>query len=184
MNGEVAVHLFTNGGRRRRRRANAHREYATQLKIKPLRLDDRKIIDIEILSERGEIPEVLGLRAHLHLMLVADSRPSENVVLYQIAAALFNPKPTEQLKHNGDAPPVAASLMKIGDGVVLQIVSDKGFVDVLHFQGREVTKGGSLTWDNEEGMIHWAESLVQEKPVVVTSIDRSFPVRLASSARR
>ena len=142
--------------------ASIHRDYQTCICIKPAQVDDRPAFDIEIVSERGELPEGLGPRTHLRLTLVEVKRPCESIAQYRVAGR-FNPKPEERPEFEGDTPPIGATCMRVDDLTVLQIVYEEGFSDVLRFRGRGLMKAGSLS--DEDGVIHWAESLVQTRPV-------------------
>lgn len=142
--------------------ASHHRDYATCLCIKKSTVDGQPAFEIEIISDRGALPE-LGDRTHMRLALVEVSRPSNSAVLYRLAGPLYDPKPNDQPTFESDSPPVAASCMKIDGVAVLQIAYEEGFVDTFRFRARGLSKAGSLTL--EDGSVHWVESLLQTKPV-------------------
>ena len=51
-----------------------HRSYPTRLSIRPLSLDAEEGVELEIVSERGELPELEGDRTHLKVALVEAKR--------------------------------------------------------------------------------------------------------------
>jgi|CXWL01.1.fsa_nt_gi hypothetical protein len=130
------------------------------------KVGDQPAIEIEIVSQRGELPE-LGEGTHLRLALVEAKRLSDSAVLYRVAGPLFDPKPDDQPEFEANTPPVGASCIKIDGATVLQIVYQDGFVDTFRFRGKGLTKAGTLTV--EDGSIHWVEALVQRKPVDLLS---------------
>ncbi len=146
--------------------ATLHRDYKTCLRMRKSKVDDQPATEIEIVSQRGELPE-LGERTHIRLALVETKRLSDSAVLYRVAGQLFDPKPDDQPKFEAKSPPVGASCIKIDGVTVLQIAYNDGFVDTFRFHGKGLMKAGTLTV--EDGSIHWVETLVQRKPVDLLS---------------
>lgn len=142
--------------------ASFHRDYDTWLHIKNSEVDGQPALELEIISERGELPE-LGPRTHLRLALVEAKRYDDGTVLFRVAGPIFDPKPDERPKFESNASPFGASLMRTRDLSMLQIAYQEGFVDTFRFRGRELLKAGTFTV--EDGSIHWVEALVQRKPV-------------------
>lgn len=138
-----------------------HREYPTQLHIRPTNFEGRPALSMDIDSENGGLGEGMGDRTRLRLLLVETSRPSDSIILYRVAAE-FDPKGDKPMEFDTNASPVAASCIRYEKDVVLQIVYDKGFVDCFRFRGRGLTKAG--TFAEENGTIHWVESLYQVEP--------------------
>ncbi len=148
-----------------------HRDYCTRLSIKTTSVDGQPATQLEIISERGDLPE-LGPRTHMRLALVEVKRLDDDAILYRVAGPIFDPKPDDQPKFEKDAPPVGASCMNVNGNTVLQIAYHQGFVDTFRFRGKGLTKAGSLTV--EDGSIHWAETLVQRKPVDIMAAPISY----------
>lgn len=146
--------------------AGHHRDYETWLRIRHGIVDAQPALEIEIISERGELPD-LGPRTHLRVALVEVKKYDDGTVLYRVAGPIMDPKDEDRPRFESDTPPYGASLIPSRDGWVLQVSYMQGFVDVFRFRGRGLTKAGSLTV--EDGSVHWVESLVQRKPADLIS---------------
>ena len=146
--------------------ASIHRDYDTWLRIRNSEVDGQPALELEIISERGELPE-LGPRTHLRLALVEAKRYDDGAVLFRVAGPIYDPKPEQQPKFESDAPPYGASLMQTRNGSMLQIAYQEGFVDTFRFRSKGLMKAGTFTV--EDGSIHWVEALVQRKPVDLMS---------------
>lgn len=138
-----------------------HRSYSTRLSVRPLSLDGGKGVELDIVSERGELPELEGDRTHLKVALVEAKRPSDTTVLYRLADWLYNPGPGEKFKPDANAPPFAASCMTVDGTTVLQVRYIENFVDTFRFRCRYVDKTGMLFGKN--GLTHWSERLQRVK---------------------
>lgn len=153
--------FFTERWGKPEKQETIHREYPTHLRIRPTSFEGQPALSMDIDSENGGLGEGMGDRTRLRLLLVEASRPSDSIVLYRVAAE-YDPKGDEPMKFDSNAPPVAASCIRYEKDVVLQIVFDKGFVDCFRFRGRSLTKAG--TFAEDDGTIHWVESLYQVEP--------------------
>jgi len=136
-----------------------HRHYPTSLTIRPGRLAGREIIELQIHSERGPLPE-LGDKTHLKVALLKVKRVSDSATLYRLVGLLFNPKPNETLCFDDSAPPLAASCTTANGITILQIQYADNFIDILRFRGHHVEKSG-LWFSQKDGMLHWREDLTR-----------------------
>lgn len=136
---------------------SVHRRYETTLSIRPVVLDGQDAIEVEIVSDRGPLPE-LGDKTHLRMALVHGKRVSDSTVLYRLADWQFNPDPDAVLSIRGDRPPLAVACTTRGDRAVLAIQYDENFVDMFRFQGDGVEKAG-MFYSKDDGFIHWTERL-------------------------
>jgi len=135
------------------------RDYPTTLTIKPGTLDGSEIVEMEIVSKRGELPgDSSGDETHLIVALTEAKRVSNSIVLYRIRGAMLNPGPDEKLESDDSAPPISASCTVVGDATVLQIQYAENFVDTFRFRGRHVEKTG-IWFVPDEGLVHWREQL-------------------------
>lgn len=150
---------------------SVHRDYDTWLRITNSEVEGRPALELEIISERGELPE-LGRRTHLRVALVEVKRCGDEAVLFRVAGPDFDPKPDQRPRFDHDTPPVGASLIQTRDYSVLQIAYQAGFVDTFRFRGKSLMKAGSFTV--EDGSIHWVEALVQRRPVDLISASPPF----------
>jgi hypothetical protein len=139
---------------------SVHRCYPTRLSIRPIRLDDREVIEIDIVSDRGELPQ-LGQRTHLIAALEKVREVAPGTTIYRIIAAKFNPGPDEKLTYDKSAPPMHATSMVSGGDVVLQLDYSENFCDTLRFRGDRATKTGTY-FKPDEGLVQWAETLRRE----------------------
>ncbi|MCK6485581.1 MAG: hypothetical protein HUU22_01230 [Phycisphaerae bacterium] len=139
------------------RPTSVHRKYDTTLSIRPVVLDGQDAIEIEIVSDRGPLPD-LGDRTHLKMALLHGKRISESTVLYRLADWQFNPEHDAVLNLRGDRPPRAAACTTRGDRTVLAIQYDENFVDIFRFQSNIVEKSG-MFYSKDDGFIHWTERL-------------------------
>jgi len=121
----------------------------------------REIIEMEIRSQRGALPD-LGEETHLKVALLKAKRVSDATVLYRLVgmASNFDPGPDDELSlsFDDDAPPFGASCITRDGATVLQIHYMDNFVDTIRFQGDRVEKCG-VYFDADEGLIHWCEYL-------------------------
>jgi hypothetical protein len=144
---------------------SVHRSYPTSLSIRPGLLDGREIIEMEIRSRRGALPD-LGDETHLKVALVEAKRVSESTVLYRSVgmASNFDPGPNNELPLSFDhnTPPLGASCIAMNGATVVQIHYMDDFVDTIRFQGDRVEKCGAY-FDADEGLVHWCEHLRRRK---------------------
>lgn len=138
-----------------------HRDYPTTLSIRPRQLDGREVIEMEILSERGQL-EDLGDKTHLKLALVPGKRVSDHAVLYRGVDMLFNPKPDDKLSYEDHGPHYDASCITAGGTTVLHIHYTDNCLDTIRFRGNSVEKSGILI-NKDSGLIHWFEHLTHRK---------------------
>ena len=142
-------------------RHSIHRSYPASLSIRPGVLEGREIIEMEIRSQRGALPD-LGDETHLRIALVKAKRVSDSTVLYRPVgmASNFDPGPDDELSlsFDDDSPPFGASCITMNGATVLQIHYMDNFVDTIRFQGDRVEKCG-VYFDADEGLIHWCEHL-------------------------
>ncbi|UCG16635.1 MAG: hypothetical protein JSV19_01090 [Phycisphaerales bacterium] len=138
-----------------------HRCYPTSLSIRPGQLDGREVVELEIRSDRGPLPE-LDDRTHIKAALLKAKRVSDRAVLYRVVGFLINPKQGETLRFLDDAPPVSASCTTTDGATVLQIHYADDFVDAISFRGGHVEKSGTY-FTTDEGLIHWSETLSPQK---------------------
>jgi len=140
-------------------RHSIHRSYPTSLSIRPGVLEEREIIELEIRSQRGALPD-LGEETHLKVALLKAKRVSDATVLYRLVgmASNFDPGPDDELllSFDDDAPPFGASCITTDGATVLQIHYMDNFVDTIRFQGDRVEKCG-VYFDADAGLIHWCE---------------------------
>lgn len=141
--------------------ASIRREYLTSLVLWPVKIDGQKVIQMEIRSERGPVPELEGNSTHLKAALARVRRVSETTVLYRLVAFQVNPEPDEKLSFDDDAPPVAASCTTRDGVTVLQIQYTDNFVDTFRFEGDRLEKTG-VFFNLNEGLIHWVEHLTPQ----------------------
>ena len=135
------------------------RDYSTTLTIKNSTLDDRDILEVEILSKRGDLPGLhIADESHLVLALVKAGRISDSTVLYRMIASQFNPGADDKLEIDDDAPPSSASCTTKGAVTVLQIQYDENFVDTFRFHGPRVEKTG-FWFSPGQAFVHWFERL-------------------------
>ena len=135
------------------------RSYSTSLSIRPGELEGREVVELEIISERGSLPE-LGEKTCLRAALVEAKRVSDSTVLYRMVGSLLNPNPDEKLEFDDDAPSLAASCTTSGGVTVLQIHYMDNFIDTFRFAGRRVEKMG-VYFNTDGGLIHWWERLTK-----------------------
>jgi len=136
------------------------REYKTVLCIRPARLEDRDVVELDIRSARGPLPGAKDMdnETHIKAALVKAKRVSDSAVLYHVIALQYNPGPNEELKVDEKAPPFAASCLTVDGRTVFQIQYMKNFVDMFRFEGPRVEKTG-VYFDPDGGLIHWVEML-------------------------
>lgn len=137
------------------------RQYSTSLSIRLADVDGRRVIEMTIQSDRGELP---GLEDETHLIvaLVEARRVSDSTVLYRPVGLLLNPGPNEKLGFNDTAPPVGASCTTLNDVTTFIIEYMDDFVDVIRFSGDSAEKNGTY-FNKDEGFIHWTEKLVRTR---------------------
>ncbi len=133
------------------------RRYPTHLRIRPGKLEGREVIEMEILSERGPLPD-LEERTHLQMALFESKRPSSQVTLYRLAGWQFNPDFDDPLKWDKHGTPLSASAIADDRGVTVLIQYMENYVDTLRFEGGAVHKFGVLS-SEEGGIVHWSEVL-------------------------
>lgn len=134
-----------------------HRDYVTKLAIRPSELGGRPVILVEIVSQRGAIPQ-LGDKTDLRVALQPEKTVADGLTLYRIRGLLFNPGPGDHIEWLDDAPAYSASCMADGDDTVFQIQYATGVVDVFRFHGDALEKTGTL-FDDKQGLVQWAERL-------------------------
>ncbi|MHC4233636.1 MAG: hypothetical protein ACYSUQ_00825 [Planctomycetota bacterium] len=140
-----------------------HRRYPTTLTIRPGRIDDRDVVELEIISERGRLGEEdKDTRTHLKLALVKAKQVSDSTILYRVVGLLFNPGPEAELKYDDQAPPFTASCTIHEDARVFQIPYMEGFFDTIRFRGDHVDKTG-LYYEKNAGLVHWWEHLTRQR---------------------
>lgn len=133
------------------------RTYETSLDIKPQVIDGHDVIGIDILSKRGELPE-LEDQTHLQAILADVGSDGENTQRYRIVDLLLNPDPDDELSwKEADHVPSAAALVD-PHGLSLHLQYGENFLDVLRFDGDTVTKNGAV-YNKDGAIIHWAETL-------------------------
>jgi len=146
-------------------RHSIHRSYPTSLSIRPGLLEGHEIIEMEIRSQRGALPD-LGDETHLKVALVKAKRVSDSTVLYRPVgmASNFEPGPDDELSlsFDDDSPPFGASCITMNGATVLQIHYMDNFVDTIRFQGDRVEKCG-VYFDADQGLVHWCEHLLRRK---------------------
>jgi hypothetical protein len=141
---------------------SVHRTYPTTLAIRPGRLDGHDVIEMEILSERGQLAEDdKEAKSHLKLALVEAKRVSDSAVLYRVVDFKYNPGPDEAPRFNDEAPPIGATCTEASDVRVFQIPYMERFFDTIRFRGDRVEKWG-VYFDKDAGLIQWAEKLTRK----------------------
>ena len=142
-----------------------HRSYPASLSIRPGLLEGHEIIEMEIRSQRGGLPD-LGDETHLKVALVQAKRVSDSTVLYRPVGLASNFEPglgdELSLSFDDDSPPFGASCISMNGTTVLQIRYTHNFVDTIRFQGDQVEKCG-VYFDADEGLVHWCEHLFRRK---------------------
>jgi len=137
-----------------------YRSYPTRLVIRRLAAGERKAFELDILSERGPLPE-LGDRTHLKAALIEAGRISPAATLYRLADWKFNPQSDAVLNLNRPEAPLAASCISFDGTMILRIRYDEEFTDTFRFRGSRLEKDGILHADT--GLIHWSERLDRRK---------------------
>lgn len=138
------------------------RQYPTTMRISPTLRDGRDAIQIDIRSDRGPLPG-LGDHTTLQIALLEAKRPTPDITLYRLAGWSFNP-PAEQNAPPANAQdkrPLAASAVRIGNVVTVNIQYMDNFYDVIRFAGDEAHKSGAIG-DKAAGLAHWSERLQRE----------------------
>ncbi len=140
---------------------SVQRRYATTLSIRPGRIGDREIIEVEILAQRGKLAEDdKDARSHLKLALVKAKRVSDSTVLYRVVGFLYNPDPEAKLPYNEQAPPYGAVCSEQWGAKVFEVLYMENFFDTIRFRGNRAEKSG-VYFDERSGIIHWAERLTR-----------------------
>ncbi len=134
-----------------------HGEYTTTLSIRPGRLGDREVIELEILTERETLPG-WGDKTLLRAALVEAKRVSDSTVLYQVVACLLNPEPGKELEPDDHFRPYEAVCTTRGETTTFQISYEPKFVDTFRFHGPYVEKTGILG-PEDWGFCQWFERL-------------------------
>jgi hypothetical protein len=146
-------------------RHSIHRSYPTSLSIRPGVLEGSEIIEMEIRSLRGALPD-LGDETHLKVALVKARRVSDSTVLYRPVGLASNFEPGSgdelSLSFDDESPPFGASCITIDGATVLQIHYMDKFADTIRFQGDRVEKCG-VYYDADQGLVHWCEHLLRRK---------------------
>ena len=132
------------------------RTYPTRLTIRQVTSGGHDFIELDILSERGPLPE-LGEQTHLKVALARAKSVTDAATLYRVVDWDFNPAAHESLDLGKQDAPVAASCLRQGGTTVLTIRYDEDFNDTFRFRGNSLVKDGLLYGDN--GLIHWSETL-------------------------
>lgn len=145
------------------KRASVLRSYPTKMSIRPGRIDDREVVEIEIMSERGRLAdEDKDAQTHLKLALVKAKRVSDSTVLYRVVAFLYNPGPDAKPTFNEQAPPFSAVCSELWGAKLFQIPYMENFFDNIRFRGRQAEKSG-VYFDDDSGIIHWSERLTRRE---------------------
>ena len=137
------------------------RRYPTSLTIRPRELDGHDVIELEILSKHGGMPD-MDQETHLNVALVEAKRVSESMTRYRLVDFKFNPTSDNTLSYEEDGPPYAASCITSNGITMLQIEYLENFVDTFRFHGRHVEKAG-VYFDSKEGLVHWYEDLTKQE---------------------
>ncbi len=137
------------------------RRYSTSLIIRPRELDGHDVIELEIVSNHGGMPD-MDKETHLNVALVEAKRVSESMTLYRLVDFKFNPAPDSTLNYEEDGPPYAASCITSNGTTIFQIEYMENFVDTFRFYGRHVEKAG-VYFDPQEGLVHWYEDLTKQQ---------------------
>ncbi|MCH8806207.1 MAG: hypothetical protein IH986_08980 [Planctomycetes bacterium] len=133
------------------------RSYPTTLSLRKARLDGHDVIEMEIRSRHGGLPD-MGEETYLLIALTEAKRVSEATVLYRVVAQRIEDSPSEALSFDDDAQPFQATCTTRDGVTVLQIPYTDNFVDTLRFEGDHVEKTG-VFFHLDEGLIHWVERL-------------------------
>ena len=136
------------------------RRYPTSLTIRPRELDGHDVIELEILSKHGGMPD-MDQETHLNVALVEAKRVSESMTRYRLVDFKFNPTSDNTLSYEEDGPPYAASCITSNGTTIFQIEYLENFVDTFRFRGHHVEKSG-VYFDLKEGLIHWYEELTKQ----------------------
>ncbi len=137
------------------------RRYPTSLTIRPRELDGHDVIELDILSKHGGMPD-MEEETHLKVALVEAKRVSESMTLYRLVDFQFNPTSGNTLSFEEDGPPYAASCITSNGTTIFQIEYLENFVDTFRFHGHRVEKSG-VYFDPKEGLVHWYEDLTKDK---------------------
>lgn len=134
------------------------RDYPTSLTIRRAQLAGQDVVEVAILSSRGQIPD-LDDRTELRFALVQNKTPREDMRLFRIVGSQFNPdRPGQPLQYDPGTPLYSASLHAEQSELVLQVVYGENFVDTFRFHDTHVDKTG-VFFAPEEGLVHWSERL-------------------------
>ena len=135
------------------------RRYPTSLTIRPGELDGHDVIELEILSKHGGMPD-MDKETHLKVALVEAKRVSESMTLYRLVDFQSNPTSGNTLSFKEDGPPNAASCITSNVTTMFQIEYLESFIDTFRFHGRHVEKTG-VYFNPKEGLVHWYEDLTK-----------------------
>jgi hypothetical protein len=139
--------------------------YPTQLNIERATPEGQDVIRIEILSRRGTLKENpnLGDRTHLVLFLKpAECLADGAITLYRILKIGCSTDDADPDMEDGPAGATLAARMSSGGDVLLRLVYQNGWIDLLRFRGDQVLKDGSY-FEIDSGYIHWSEVLHRER---------------------
>jgi hypothetical protein len=140
-----------------------HRSYPTTLDIRRGKLKGDEIVELEIRSKRGSLPD-LGDETHLKVALVKTKRVSDTTVLYRMVGLLLNPDAGETYSSDELALASAARCTSVGAETVLQIQYTENFTDTYRFRGRHLEKSGIyLDAESNQRLVHWWEQLTRRK---------------------
>ena len=136
-----------------------HGSYSTCLEIEPAP-GEENAIQLEILSERGEVEELEGDRTHLVLHLQrTDSIADGEITLYRLTRFGISFDEDAPSLDAGPEGLTHATCMVVDGELVLRIHYMEGFVDTFRFRGDRLCKDGSFFPDTTDGLVHWSERL-------------------------
>ncbi len=136
--------------------ASLSRTYPTHLTIRQVSSGGKDFIELDILSERGSLPE-WGEETHLKIALAKAKCVSDTATLYRVVDWEFNPALNEALNLEKEGASIAASCLRLGETTILAIRYSKNFNDIFRFRGDSLQKDGLIC--DEKGIIQWSESL-------------------------
>ncbi len=138
-----------------------HGTYPTSLKIEPTTVAGEDAVRLEILSERGvfRLHPDIGSRTHLVMHLVKDDSVDENGIgLYHLAAAGLTIDDDPPEMEQGSSKINMVTCNTLDRDIVLRIIYQDGWLDVIHFQDNDVYKNGAY-FQMSGGYIQWSELL-------------------------
>ncbi len=138
-----------------------HKSYPTTLAIRRLSVLGEAVVELEVRSRRGEIPE-LGHETHFIVGLSEVKAVSDSTKLFRLGYFSWNPGDHFVRKLSDSSRPIGAVCMAVDGDIVLQVYYQDRFADTYRFRGDQLFKDGAVH-DPDEGFVAWSEVLRRVK---------------------